>query len=1525
MPDYITVGYRNYKKPFKNSINCTILIIMNILIKKLLSATLSTLLIFSSVISAFAYTEDNSNVKSLIDGDILNSFKVTDSYTGNSKNFVIWIQDLHNDFATQKQIYDALEKLSKKQYFEIYGEGIVDNTLDVSILNSIPNERLRKETINNLFKTSVLSACEYFVLNDNNNSVKGIENKKEYINNLLLLDKIDRNKNFNNYIIDNVLKQVSDLKQQSIINRVLALQVLELKNADVPNSYPNLKKYQNVSNINYKKLNTQFKQFVADSKGNNTLYSLLKQQSDYGYGKIYDYINTNLPNLQKSNKELVEYLKANKILSEINSVNLFYEKESFVSRLLSNEDLDQNETEIINLENYVKYLKDLINTQILPNNYLSLKENKKYFSELLKKYLPKDLLVFTLCLLNDDSFFSFFDNNIKRNDIFIENLAKTNSNKIVVAGGFHSDITKKLKDLNLTYIVLTPNINIINAFNNLFSTTLKYGSDEQIANNLLSIISSWKMFFTDAESFQTEINNWIENSPALKNNLSINVKQLENKNYVISVSYNRTNVSKVFDMEEEIKQTILTKKEQSLVIDDILKVTKQNYLFGQDVEVRISENDNLLNNIPAMDVETVDKKPVITIHNKFLSALYDNPYLIQTAVKLLYYSGSEIIDTDSFASFVSNNYEDLQLIYTLTAQLKQAKPTLSSTIKAKFKHAVNTIKASISNFGKINAISEPNIEDLKTEDERNMAEALKQATIARQTRGFLTTFIQPPIGAYLVNAEGITGRNFNRTDSVLHAETLTFIDFLKNCVLKYEKLPNGELTKEGDILIDLLELAIINGENINNRIFQDRPALLENLGIYVDYPEDIKDRNIDIVFLETNKILRHVNETLARRLKERNIGNPLASATLYCTLAPCNKCSKTMATLGIDKLVYGSYSVNKSHKSINTVINAGIKVVDGILLKQCDERIVNYRFMNLSMFRTRIASFFQSIRRFASNIFRKTSKSLNYLIANISFAETEILDLKYDILDLQQDIDWTDLQSNPETLNKLIDILKQIDAYDDPIKRASIIYVIKNKCDVKIENGNIAFYNKEHKKFDFYINFAKRFTASKKYFEKMSQLASVKNFADMDDNLAVRNLPFGKDMQAVFSILTLYGIGQPIPITGNTLAQTRKRLDPLGTEIKALIPAVYIENGAIRCVVEDGTFVNDQNYMDNIAKSTMDEQTLKYLKDLFGNMQQEWYDLFVEFIEQTKSLRKQQNITFEDFVEIFKQRDDFKDFESASKIWGNLTRQQAENELEIIYKNAISQKISADRFREIMKGLSLLELARLYTSKGLQDQEEAIRLRQDMESIENGENLCTFVDSSVRYVVTAFRPTLVRQKVAAFYENIVQKQYPELYVASTGLTTINVSKKGINKTIPLRMVLRNGTAAQDIIFTGDEFNFGGVDYPIYLLKMEDGNGNMVVISTNGEKFEGDFIYLSPDGTLTFDGNIKRNLAIQRILLSIIEDNIDLIATNPEYTPERRVAQELEERIRTLDGNIVDFQSETQRPSISNITDILKAG
>lgn len=1495
---------------------------MKMLTKKILSTLLATLLVFGSVIPVFSSVEKTEyNFANIINKDILNHFKITDSYNANNNNFVIWIQDLHNDFETQNKIYKALENLTEKHNFKVYGEGVVDQKLDVSVLNSIPNQRIKKETIDNLFRTSVLSACEYFVLSNTKNYVNGIENKKEYLDNLAILEKINRNKVFNNYIVDNIISKTTALKQQSILDRVLALQILKLDDANIPDNFPNLQKYQtiskNLTSIDQKKLNSQFKNFLLQSKNYSTIYNLLSLKSDYGYAQIYDYIDSNLPELKKSkeNKELIIYLQSNKLLFEINTVNLLHEKEYYISNLLNNEPLNQGEREIIDLDNYVKLLKDLINVNILPSHYKLLKENKKYFTELLNKYLSNDLLAFAIYLLNDKDLFDFFDTNIDRNEIFVNNLLKDNSDKIVVAGGFHSDITDKLKEANISYIVLTPNISLINAFNNLFSTTLKYGTNEQIASNILSIISSWQMFFTDTATFQNEINEWIENNAELKDNLSV-VIESKDRGLDISVTYANATISKSFDKTQETeKQVILSKKQQNLLLDEIIKVAKQHYLFGQNVEIQVSDDESLLDSMIPMSVKTINDKPVIFINNKFLKALYTNPYLIQSAVKLFYYSTAEIIDTESFISFVSNNYEDLQAIYDITTRLKDTKPSLLLTIKTIFKNSVNNVRASIGNFNRIKTIKEISDKEITTEDEKYMAEALKQATLARKTRGFFTSFIQPPIGAFLINADGIKGRNYNNTNSVLHAETLTFIDFLKKYIQEYEKLPTGELTEKGKFLTELLELTRINGENINNKIFQNKPYLLENLGIRIDYSQK---RNIDMVFAESNAVLKFVSMQL---------GNPLASATLYCTLAPCNKCAKTMAALGIDKLVYGSYSVNKGHKSIQTIVNAGIKVVDGILQKQCDERIVNYRFMNLSIFRTKIASSIQIVRRFFLNFFYNMNKSLNYLIANIYVFGKEILNLKYSILDLQRNIDWSDLQSNPKLLDNLINLLKQIDAYDDVIKRASIMYVLRNGCEVRIEDGNIVFYNKDGKKLDFYINMAKKLVVSKNYVDRMEKLAEVRNFADMDDNLALRDSPFNADMQAVFSILTLYGIGQPIPITGNTLLQTEKRLNPLGDDIKELVHTIYIENAALQCDIENGEYVTNQDYMDNVAQSTIDTVTMSYLKGLFGNMQQEWYDLFVDFINETKQLRNQSNANYEDFINLLlKQQSNYEQFESVARIWGNLTRQQAVIEMNKICQSAINSETTIDEFKKAMKIMSILELSRLYFSKNLEDEKEAVRLRQDIESIERGENLCVFTDSSVRFVVTAFRPTVVRAAVADYFRNIVQQKYPELEVISTGQTSLSVYKKGVDKSVPLRNAIQNGIPASSIIFTGDEFNVGGVDYPIYGLQQEQGNGKMVVINTNANLFNGRVISLAGiDGfskDISFDGNVQRNLLLQKLILSIIDENIGLIATDAEYKPVE-VAQELQSRIRSQ--NVIDFESQAQQPDIINVADMLKAG
>ena len=79
---------------------------MNALYKKLGTVLLAVLLVFGTVFPSFAAVETTDNrFKNLLDKDILNLFKVTDSYVDNeSKNAVICIQDLHNDFETQKKI-----------------------------------------------------------------------------------------------------------------------------------------------------------------------------------------------------------------------------------------------------------------------------------------------------------------------------------------------------------------------------------------------------------------------------------------------------------------------------------------------------------------------------------------------------------------------------------------------------------------------------------------------------------------------------------------------------------------------------------------------------------------------------------------------------------------------------------------------------------------------------------------------------------------------------------------------------------------------------------------------------------------------------------------------------------------------------------------------------------------------------------------------------------------------------------------------------------------------------------------------------------------------------------------------------------------------------------------------------------------------------------------------------------------------------------------------------------------------------
>ena len=112
-----------------------------------------------------------------------------------------------------------------------------------------------------------------------------------------------------------------------------------------------------------------------------------------------------------------------------------------------------------------------------------------------------------------------------------------------------------------------------------------------------------------------------------------------------------------------------------------------------------------------------------------------------------------------------------------------------------------------------------------------------------------------------------------------------------------------------------------------------------------------------------------------------------------------------------------------------------------------------------------------------------------------------------------------------------------------------------------------------------------------------------------------------------------------------------------------------------------------------------------------------------------------------------------------------------------------------------------------------------------------------------------------------------------------------------------------------------------------MLQQEQGKDKIVVVNTNADSFNDDLISLIKikgfSSSTEIEGNVKRSLLLQQLILSVVEENIGLIATDPEYEP-IEVAQELKTRI--FDKNVVNFKVlQTQQPEITNISDMLKAG
>ncbi len=271
------------------------------------------------------------------------------------------------------------------------------------------------------------------------------------------------------------------------------------------NKFRNIVLYLDLMNqgerLNYKRVNLELQGYMAELKAGLPFaaYNQLLEKTDnfskldelYGYlakiSKEYKIeVGVNFPELNK----FFSYIEKSK---ELNPVEMIKEEKQLVSEIHSGLSNDMGELEVAFLSSFFVYFGNYLNNNLTADDYVYFNENFPKFRSLWSKYSSVDSLN---SLTKDFQLLDeYYAANIKRNTVFLDNISASSSLAgktavakqpaaqgaaiqsgieesklknaldnakdiiVVVTGGFHTEgISKLLKQRNIKYFVVTPNI-----------------------------------------------------------------------------------------------------------------------------------------------------------------------------------------------------------------------------------------------------------------------------------------------------------------------------------------------------------------------------------------------------------------------------------------------------------------------------------------------------------------------------------------------------------------------------------------------------------------------------------------------------------------------------------------------------------------------------------------------------------------------------------------------------------------------------------------------------------------------------------------------------------------------------------------------------------------------------------------------------------------------------------------------------------------------------------------------------------
>ena len=448
--------------------------------------------------------------------------KITSSKDGNSDITVINIQDLHCHPQTQRNISKIIGQIADKYNLKkIYVEGGYGN-IDVSWLNSIKDENIRKQVIEKLLNEGMLTGSEYFKLTTNNEvELKGIDEEEIHKDNVKRLSWIisqqdkygkitekinkeieilenihinDRNKRFSKNIKEYSLNKIDSKKfYKQLIKYVKDINGNPEKYNNITairlENYPNITKFmilRKVSkDINIKEVTQQLQVTVNELK-NRLPYEVytkfLKETEKLSNSQkvleliplLCDKENIDLGKY----KALNDFLQTNSITKKINPIELVQEERQLITEIRKALSYNEEEYEVTFLSDFNKYFQDYLEYKLTDSSWKYFEKNYFEFRQIYEKYATIDRI--KEIEKDFDEINKYYTINDQRNDIFVKNLLKGESIHLIttdkirqedeilksskdviiaVTGGFHSSELEQLLAKNdVNTIVITPKI-----------------------------------------------------------------------------------------------------------------------------------------------------------------------------------------------------------------------------------------------------------------------------------------------------------------------------------------------------------------------------------------------------------------------------------------------------------------------------------------------------------------------------------------------------------------------------------------------------------------------------------------------------------------------------------------------------------------------------------------------------------------------------------------------------------------------------------------------------------------------------------------------------------------------------------------------------------------------------------------------------------------------------------------------------------------------------------------------------------